>query len=455
MRGFMNLRNKVVTVVGLGKSGFAAAKFLAERGCRVKVTDQSLKKEVLENADFLQAMGVTVETGGHTVTSLEGAKLVVKSPGVPSHALLFRVARHRRIPVTSEIELGSRFCRGPIIAVTGSNGKTTTSHLIHSILSHSGKSTVLCGNVGYAFLEALAGIKENTAVVLELSSFQLEDSPTFHPSVAVILNISPNHLDRHGTLRRYIRAKEKIFKNQTPRDFLVLNYDDRVVRRMAGKTRARSIFFSKQRLAHGVFMEEGKIIVNIAGRPRFELSTEKLQLRGGHNLENIMASVAVGAIMQVSARRMQEILDSFRTLEHRIEPVGRLGGVDFINDSKSTTIESTRAAVLSLNQPVVLVAGGRDKGADFTSIEPLFCRRVKKCVLYGEAAKKIASTWKLFKRHRSKTRFKEAVSLAYALSEPGDALLLSPMCTSFDQFSSFEERGAAFKKIFQELNSKR
>ncbi|HTL70734.1 MAG TPA: UDP-N-acetylmuramoyl-L-alanine--D-glutamate ligase [Candidatus Eisenbacteria bacterium] len=447
----MNPAGKKITVVGLGRSGFAAARFLAERGASVRATDASEKKEVLENAGYLRSAGAAVETGRHTEGFVLGSDLVVTSPGVPKESLPLALARKKGIPVISEIELASYFCRGRVIGVTGSNGKTTTCHLIHRMLAASGKKSVLCGNVGYSFLDAIAEIDARTTVVLELSSFQLEDSPAFRPHVAVVLNISPNHLDRHGSLARYVAAKSRIFANQRSSDRVVLNHDDAVVRRMARRARARPLFFSKKPMRAGVF-PKGDLVVLKEGRAEKTLfGRSALLLEGSHNLENAMAAAAAASLAGARPEAIARALASFRTLEHRIEPLGEIAGVRFVNDSKSTTIDSTRAALASVPGTVVLVAGGRDKGAPFARLESLVAKKARSVVLYGEARGKIASSWKRYRRCRLEPDFTRAVKLAFESASPGDTVLLSPMCTSFDQFTSYEHRGETFKRVFEEL----
>ena len=446
-----SLKKKTVAVVGLGKSGLAAAKFLIAGGAVVRVTEGSDKKEALQNAAKLRALGAEVETGGHSEAFISGADLLVTSPGVPKKSAPLAWARKKKIPVISEIELASRFCPAPIVAVTGSNGKTTTSHLIHQVFSKAGKKSVLCGNIGRSFLDALPVITKNSIVVAELSSFQLEDSPSLRPRISAVLNISPNHLDRHGTLRHYVAAKENIFKNQRLSNFTVLNYDDPCVRRMAKKTKARVIFFSKAPLREGICLQSSWIVAASKHKTEKLFEYKNFSLKGAHNLENILAAAAVAKAWGISGRVIGQSLKSFRTLQHRIEPLGVLSGVDFVNDSKSTTIGSTRAAILAMEQPVVLVAGGRDKGSNFRDIEPLLQKKVKAAVLYGEARDKIAGSWRSFRNFKKEKDFRAAVRLAFGLAEKGDALLLSPMCASFDQFSSFEHRGEVFKEIFREL----
>lgn len=447
----MRLRHKRVTVVGIGKSGMAAARFLVRRGASVRATDNRKGVEAKAVAS-LKRLGVQIETGGHSPAFIDGAEWVVTSPGVPPASPPLVRARRKKIPVISEIELAYRFCRGSITAVTGSNGKTTTCHLIHAMSKRAGRPSVLCGNVGDPFLGKLPRITPRTRVVLELSSFQLEQCPSFRPQIAVVLNLSANHLDRHRTMAEYTRAKERIFANQTRTDLLVLNADDAAVRRMASKARSRVVFFSKRKLREGVFLDGGVIRAVRGGKTLLEVPVESVRLKGAHNLENLMAATAASLLAGVPAAAIRRVISTFETLEHRIEPVGRLRGVSFVNDAKSTTLESTRAAIMAVPGPVVLVAGGRDKGSDFAALVPLLKSRVKSAVLYGEARDKIASSWKAFKRFKRIERFGEAVKLAFRTAAEGDTLLLSPMCTSFDQFSSYKERGAAFKRIYAQLS---
>ncbi len=450
----MDLKGKKVTVVGLGRSGFAAAKFLAAQKARVCATDNSQKKEVLENASYLKALGAQVETGGHTEGFLVGADLLVVSPGVPKKSLPLAWARANGVEVISEVGLAAAFCPGRVVAVTGTNGKTTTSHLVQHLLQAAGRKSALCGNVGYSFVEAMSGIDKNTVAVVELSSFQLEDSPRLRPSIAVVLNLSPNHLDRHKTLEGYARAKERIFHNQTSRDFLVLNGDDARVRAMRKKARSHVLFFSKKAGPDVASVWDlSQITVKVPGVKSFTLDTRNFKLKGVHNLQNIAAAACVGALLKLPPLAMQQALEAFSTLEHRIEPLGRIAGVEFINDSKSTTVDSTRAALMACQGPVVLVAGGRDKGAAFGDIEKLLEKRVKVTVLYGEAREKIAKSWKRYRRCDLRESFGDAVKAAFGHASAGDAVLLSPMCTSFDQFNSFEQRGEAFKSIFESLKN--
>ncbi len=448
----MKLKGHQVAVVGLGKSGYAAARFLIRSGAFVRVTDAGQSQVVIGNANKLRQLGARIELGRHSDDFLEGSELLVRSPGVPEESLPLRFAKKKAIPVISEIELAGLFCRGTVVAVTGSNGKTTTCCFLHQVLLNDRRKSVLCGNIGNAFLGALGRIDRRTVVVLELSSFQLEECFRFRPKVSVVLNLCPNHLDRHKSMRRYVAAKERIFRSQKSGDAAVLNNDDPLVRAMSRKTRCRTVLFSKKAKTP-VRIDGESVRVQLAGRAHFSLSLKKMKLRGAHNRENIMAAVAAAALIGVSPRAIQRTIDTFRPVEHRIERLGAVNGITFVNDSKSTTIGSTRAALEATPAPIVLVCGGRDKGAPFERIEPLVRRKVRRAALYGEARKVIAAAWRSFGSVQLVGDFRRAVRNAFRTARPGETLLLSPMCTSFDQFNSYEERGKAFKEVFAQIKA--
>lgn len=439
--------------MGLGKSGLAAARFLVERGALVRATDGSDKKEVLENARLLQRLGARVQTGGHTPDFPAGSDWVVTSPGVPKTSPPLAFARRRRIPIIGEIELAYRFCRGRIVAVTGSNGKTTTCHLIERLLAAQGHDAVLCGNVGRSFLDSLGKIGPDTTVVLELSSFQLEDCLSLRPRAAAVLNVSPNHLDRHKTLARYAQAKRRIYRCQKKRDLLALSNEDPIVRRMAKTAPGRVCFFGDGPVEEGVFFRDGWLVRAHARRQTPLFEWKRCPLEGRHNRLNAMAALAVLSDFHLDSSAVDRALSSFHTLEHRIELLGEVKGVRFVNDSKSTTLDSTRAALEAQTTPVVLVAGGRDKGVPFEAMAPELKAKARLVVLYGESREKMAAAWKGWAPLKLEGDFTRAVRLAFEAARPGDTVLLSPMCTSFDQFSSYDERGKAFKRIFRELAS--
>lgn len=442
-------------MAGLGKTGAAAAEFLIRRGARVRVTESASSKALLKKAEQLRRIGVRVEVGGHTQGFVKGCDLLVTSPGIPKESVPLREAKTAGIPVISEIELGAYFCKGRVIAVTGSNGKTTTCHLIHRMLKDGGKQAVLCGNVGTPFVSVVPRIKKSTFVVLEVSSFQLEDSPGFSPEIALLLNVSRNHLDRHKTFRAYFNAKKNIFRSQTRGQALLLNFDRPETRALAHEARSRVFFFGKRSIAgRGIFVERDLALMSDGKRKKIFFKLQDFPLKGSHNLENILAASLAAHLAGVSPVSITHTLRRFKTLPHRIEPAGEKKGVSFIDDSKSTTVDSTRAALEMMRAPVVLLAGGRDKGADFTAIEPVLKKKVRYAFFYGEAGKKIADSLRSYRCYKIEKDFRKAAALAFCQARPGDCVLLSPMCTSFDQFSSYGERGDLFKQMVKRLTRK-
>lgn len=448
----MNLKNKTVTVVGLGKSGFHAAVFLLSRGARVKVTEHAPEIAVREKTDTLRRRGAFVETGGHTCDFVGGSAFVVASPGVPKDCLPLKEAQMFRIPVISEIELASRFCPGKIIAVTGSNGKTTTCNLIARMLEAAGKDTVLCGNIGTPFVSVLPQIKRKSFVVLEVSSFQLEDSPSFRPELALLLNVSPNHLDRHRSFKEYLNAKKNIFRRQTRKQVLMLNFDRPETRALSDEAPSQVYFFGKRGVqGRGLFVKGDQFRFSDGKKETVLFERENFPLKGAHNLENMLAASLTAFLAGTPPSFIVKTLRQFKTLAHRMEPAGERSGVCFINDSKSTTVDSTLAALEAVTGPIVLLAGGRDKGGDFRAIDAALQKKARGAVFYGEARQKIAGALKHYKRYRLEEDFRKAIQAAFRMARRGDSLLLSPMCASFDQFTSYGERGDVFKQTVRSL----
>lgn len=448
----MILKNRDVAVAGLGKSGAAAVEFLIRRGARVRVTEAASGAALTDKAKQLRGLGVRVELGGHTPGFVKGCAFLVRSPGMPKESLPLREAKAAGIPVISEIELATHFCKGRIIAVTGSNGKTTTCQLIHRLLEDAGKRAILCGNVGTPFVSVLPRIGRRTFVILEVSSFQLEDSPSLCPDISLLLNVGRNHLDRYKTFKEYFNAKKNIFKHQTRRQVLLLNFDRPETRALASEVRSRLFFFGKRHISgKGIFVDRARVLVSDGKRKRFLFDLQDFPLKGPHNLENILAASLAAYLAGVSPGSITDTLRRFKALPHRIEPVGERKGVSFIDDSKSTTVDSTRAALETVRGPVVLLAGGRDKGADFAALEPVLKKKVRVAVFYGEARKKIAASFKSYRRYRLEKDFRKAATAAFRQARPGDCVLLSPMCTSFDQFASYGERGDVFKEMVRRL----
>ncbi|HZW91360.1 MAG TPA: UDP-N-acetylmuramoyl-L-alanine--D-glutamate ligase [Candidatus Eremiobacteraceae bacterium] len=452
----MELRNKRVLVVGLGKSGVASALFLKAHGARVTVSDTKSGDELRNEIPVLLDHGITVETGGHGERTFRGQDLIVVSPGVPVDAPLLVQARSLGESVIGEIELAAQFLPGPIVAITGSNGKTTTTTLTGEIMTASGFPALVGGNIGTPAISLAERARPETVMVLEVSSFQLETIQTFRPKIAVVLNVTPDHLDRHQTIETYVDAKARIFENQQNEDFAVLNEDDPICVAMAARTRAQVFWFSRQKeVKQGAWVREGNIVFrNGAGfqkeAQREVMLVSEIPLKGAHNLENVLAAVCVGALMGCAPEKIREAVRGFKAVEHRLEFVATIRGVDYYNDSKATNVDATIKALESFPANIHLILGGKDKGSDYTVLNDLLRQRVKRVYTIGAAAGKIESQIKNVEVVHAET-LENALRKANAVAEPGDVVLLAPACASFDQFKSYEHRGRVFKEIVRGL----
>jgi len=452
----MELNGKHVLVVGLGKSGVASALFLKAHGARVTVSDTKSGDELRNEIPVLLDHGITVETGGHGERTFRGQDLIVVSPGVPVDAPPLVQARGLGESVIGEIELAAQFLPGPIVAITGSNGKTTTTTLVGEILTAGGLPTLVGGNIGTPAISLAGRAKPETVTVLEISSFQLETVQTFRPKVAVVLNVTPDHLDRHRTFEIYTNAKARIFENQQGSDFAVLNADDATCVAMAARTRAQVFWFSRQKeVQQGAWVREANIVFRDAKGQREVLQVSEIPLKGAHNLENVLAAVCVGMLMGCATDKIREGVRNFRAVEHRLEFVATINGVDYFNDSKATNVDATIKALESFPANIHLILGGKDKGSDYTVLNDLLRKRVKRVYTIGAAAAKIESQIVSSKNGgpelvHSQT-LENAIRGAHAAAKPGDTVLLAPACASFDQFKSYEHRGKVFKEIVQGL----
>jgi UDP-N-acetylmuramoylalanine--D-glutamate ligase len=391
-------------------------------------------------------LGVDLELGGHRDTALSGAHLVVTSPGVPRDVLFLKRARAEGIPVAGEVELAYWCSEVSYVAVTGSNGKSTTAALLGALLREAGIPSTVAGNIGVPLCDVAPGLPADHWVVAEISSFQLETTNAFRPRVGALLNLSPNHLDRHPDLEDYYATKLRLFAAQEPGDWAVLNADDPEVLARAGALRARQVHFSRQGpVADGAFAGEGQIVLARGGRGRPVAPLAALRLPGAHNLENALAAVAAAAAAGAPAGAMARGLAAFTGLEHRLEAVATLGGVRYVNDSKGTTVDAVRRSLESFPGGILWIAGGKDKGADFRPLLPVVRRQVKMVVLIGEARAKIQAHLAGACPMVEAASMEEAVRAAAARAVAGDVVLLSPGCASFDMFRDFEDRGAAFK----------
>ncbi len=447
----MELNGKRALVVGLGKSGVASALFLKAHGARVTVSDTKSGDELRNEIPVLLDHGITVETGGHGDRTFRGQDLIVVSPGVPVDAPPLVQARALGEAVIGEIELAAQFLPGPIVAITGSNGKTTTTTLTGEILTAAGFPALIGGNIGTPAISLAERAKPETAIVLEISSFQLETIQTFRPKVAVVLNVTPDHLDRHRTFEVYVDAKARIFENQQSSDFAVLNADDLTCVAMGARTRAQVFWFSRQKeVQHGACVREGNIVFRDQSGPREIMQVSEIPLKGAHNLENILAAVCAGALMGCAPERIRQAVSDFKAVEHRLEFVTTIRGVDYYNDSKATNVDATIKALESFPANIHLILGGKDKGSDYTVLNDLLRQRVKRVYTIGAAAAKIESQIKGIDVVHAET-LENAIRKANAEAQSGDVVLLAPACASFDQFKSYEHRGKMFKEIVRGL----
>jgi UDP-N-acetylmuramoylalanine--D-glutamate ligase len=448
----MDLHNKRVLVVGLGKSGVAAALFLKTKGARVTVSDTKTPDELKEEIPRLLDEGIAVETGGHGERTFQNQDLIVVSPGVPLDAPPLLQARALGEKVIGEVELAGQFFPGRIVAITGSNGKTTTTALAGEVVANGGFPTVVGGNIGTPAISLVGQATEDTIAVLEVSSFQLETIETFRPYVAVVLNVTPDHLDRHRTFNAYIDAKARIFGNQQSRDFAVLNADDPNCFAMASRTRAQVFWFSrKKEVKQGAYIHEGGILFRDSAGQREVMLASDIPLKGAHNVENVLAAVCVGVLCDVEPRRISKAVREFRAVEHRLEHVASIHGVEYYNDSKATNVDATIKALESFAANIHLILGGKDKGSDYSVLNDLLKQRVKRVYTIGAAAAKIESQIKGAAEIVRSETLENAVRRAADTAQPGDIVLLAPACASFDQFRNYEHRGKVFKEVVSSL----
>ena len=449
---------KKVLIVGLARSGVAAAALLAQRGALVTANDSKSADELGEALSPLKGLPVTLRLGCAAMDCLDGQEALVLSPGIPDTAPFVRAARERGIYVLGEIELASQLCEGELVAVTGTNGKTTTTTLTHEIFKAAGRVSHAVGNIGDPFSAAVREGGRGEVFVCECSSFQMETVDTFHPRAAAFLNLTEDHLNRHGTMAEYARLKMRVFENQTAGDFAVFNADDPALSAFPEQVNSHVLLFSRRReVSEGAFVRSGRVVFRLDGQEKDICGTEEIYIPGPHNLENALAAVCLTAPLGVAPEVIADTLRTFRGVEHRIEFVRDVRGVRYINDSKGTNVDSTIRAVQTMNRPTVIILGGSDKHCDFTPLAEEMLRSpfLREAVLIGVTADQIERTllacgWPKEKIHREKD-FPSAVARCQALAQEGWNALLSPACASFDMFHDYEERGRIFKQLVHEL----
>jgi UDP-N-acetylmuramoylalanine--D-glutamate ligase len=451
VRTLIELKNKRVLVVGLARTGMATALFCAARGAAVTVTESRTAAALGLETDTLRATGVTLELGGHEEKTFLQQDLIIPSPGVPADFPLLKAARAKGVIIWSEVELAYRFLRGRLIGITGSNGKTTTTSLVEHILKAAQFQTILAGNIGTPLISCVERTTHESIAVVELSSFQLELIEIFRPDISVFLNLTPDHLDRHATIVAYRSAKARIFENQTDEDTAILNADDRATTPYA-PLKPRLFWFSrKQRVAEGAFLRGDEVVFREDGREEVVLRKSEVPLPGAHNLENVLAAVAVSRIAGASARVVAEATRSFQGVEHRLEFVAEIDGVRYYNDSKATNVDATLKALEAFPGRILVILGGKDKGSDYTLLQTALRERAILALLIGAAAEKIESQITGCVAIERAGTLERAAETASQAARPGDIVLLAPACASFDQFQNYEHRGRVFKELVHRL----
>ena len=450
----MDLNGRKVLVVGLARTGLATAKFLKTKGSIVSTTEAKSKEEMKEASQELEGMDILMEWGGHRIETFLKPDLIVVSPGVDLTIEPIQKALKKGIRAISEIELAHHFIDTPIIAVTGTNGKTTTTLLIGEMLKEEGKRVGVGGNVGDPLILFADGENRWEVLVVEISSFQLEAIEDFRPRCSVLLNITEDHLDRYPQYVDYIKAKVRIFANQNSGDVAILNRDDPMVTKCAERVKAKKILFSlKERLDEGAFSNGQTIILRLGGKEE-DYSLAKTPLKGIHNVENMMAALTTARLFGCSKKAIETVLDRFEGLEHRLEFVQEIEGVRFYNDSKGTNVGSVVKSLQSFSQPIILIAGGKDKNGDFGPLRGLIQSRVKRLILIGEAKERMSRELGGLTDTTMARTLEDAVLLAYQTAQRGEVVLLSPACSSFDMFKDYKERGKIYKEAVKRISTK-
>jgi len=446
----MTLKGKKVLVVGLGKSGVAAALFLRRQGAVVTVSDVRSAEQLAKEIPALIEAGIMVEAGGHGILTFRRQDLIVVSPGVPMDTPALAQVRAFGLEIIGELELAARFLKGNVLAVTGSNGKTTTTALLGEILSAAGLATQVGGNIGVPVVDLIEKSDPAGWSVLEVSSFQLESTVEFHPQVAVILNITPDHLDRHGSLENYALAKERIFAAQTAGDTVVLNADNTRAAEAARHAQSKVFWFSLEHpVEQGAWLEDGWVVFRDARNAATEriMPLSAIPLKGAHNVENVLAAVVAARQAGAAPEAIAGAIAKFKAVEHRLEYVATINGVEYYNDSKATNVDATEKAIAAFSGGIHLILGGKDKGSDYTTLAPLLRERVRAVYTIGAAAAKIESHLRGVVTLLSCETLEKAVHAASSAAHAGEIVLLAPACSSFDQFESYEHRGRVFKQL--------
>ncbi len=447
MRPGYDFQGKRVLVIGVARTGRVVSLFARGYGATVTATDTKPESELRAAAEELRAVGVQLELGGHPPELIRGKDLVVLSPGVPSNLPLVVAARQASIPVWSEVELAWRFLRGKLLAITGSNGKTTTTALTGHLLKVAGVETFVGGNIGTPLLSLVESSTDSSVTVAELSSFQLENTEALRPDVGVLLNLTPDHLDRYASFEEYAAAKMRLFSHQLDRDSAVLNADDPAVTKRMPSGQQIYWFSRQKRVAAGAFLRDGQVIFRREGEEVSLVRQQDIPLRGEHNVENVLAACAAACLAGADPAAIRSGVETFRGVEHRLEFVAEINGVAFFNDSKATNVNAALKAMEAFPGALIVILGGKDKGSPYTPLVRALEQRARTAILIGEAAEKIARDFGDSVPYVHAETLERAVELAMSAAEPGDTVLLAPACSSFDQFEDYEHRGRVFKQL--------
>lgn len=453
----MDFNKKNALVSGMARSGISAAILLKKLGANVTIQDLKSREKLGDEPDRLEALGIELYLGKNPDEIIGGFDLLILSPGVPTDLPFIAEAQNRGVTVWSEVEFAYRVCKCPVLGITGTNGKTTTTALLGQIVKNYKSSAEVVGNIGVPFCDKAANVPDDSYIIAELSSFQLEKIQAFKPYAAAVLNITPDHLNRHKTLENYIKAKENIFKNQTDENYLILNYDDEHCRSMQDKAESKCVFFSaSQKLENGIYADDKSIYLNYGEYNEKIIDINEMNILGRHNTENAMAAAMMAVCIGIPLEVIRKTLREFKAVEHRIEFVTQIDGVDYYNDSKGTNPDAAIKAIEAMKKPILLIGGGYDKGSDFGEWISCFKDKVKFLAVLGEVSDKIIETAEAygFKSYERVNSLKAAVELCKARADSGDCVLLSPACASWDMFESYEQRGELFKQFVYELSQK-
>ena len=448
----MNVSGKRVSVIGAVRSGVGAAKLVKKTGGVPFVSDVAMESKIKSSVSLLKENEIEYETDVHSEKVYQ-CDLMVVSPGVPSDAPVLKEAQKREIRVISELEFASRFCKGKIVAITGTNGKTTTTSLCGHLFNVCGHKTYAAGNIGLAFSEIATDVKEDEFVALEVSSFQLDLIDKFKPNVAMILNITPDHLNRYeNKFENYVESKFRIFKNQDENDYLILNKDDQTTERYLKNHKSKSFYFSlNKEIDNGCHLNNEQIIFNRESQPEFSFPINEMLIRGEHNIANAMAVTNTAKIFGFDNEKIREGLRTFKGVEHRLELVREINGVKYVNDSKATNVDSVWYALKSFNGPLFLILGGQDKGNDYDRVKDLVEEKVKKIYAIGSSAEKVYNYFHNIVKVELKISLEDVVNNVSKEARNGEVVLLSPACASFDMFDNYEHRGKVFKEAVNKL----